>query len=243
LSDRLTAWEASLIKAMEGKAFLPQRHAGPFNALAGGVLLSTRRVGRRSATTSRFRQLASAVEYSGGTPEAFGLDPVFSPNSPLYDNVMDPAAHYAADDPRSGGGLPRPFMVEGSAGEFPYYMEQSVTGMRAVQNLRFLYDGRYLDQYVESLSVSWAPTAPHRLWYQQLLVTRFAASTTHGQKSAAKEARPRPRALTTSKCQLDIWTPRLIVWSGEGVLKLAVSLSTITPSSRCHYGASHQLSV
>ena len=32
----------------------------------------------------------------------------------------------------------------------------------------------------------WTPTAPHCLSYQQLLVTRFAASTTHGQLSAAK---------------------------------------------------------
>jgi hypothetical protein len=141
-SGRLTAsWEASLIKAMEGKAFLPQRHAGPFNALAGGVLLSTRRVRRRSAaaSTSRFRQMVSVLEYSGGTPEAFGLDPVFSANSPLFDsplyNVVDPAAHYATDDPRNEGGMPRPFTVEGSAGEFPYYMEQSVTGSRAIQNL------------------------------------------------------------------------------------------------------------
>ena len=125
-----------MVKAIEGKAFLPQRHAGPFNALAGGVLLSTRRVRRRSAaaSTSRFRQMVSVLEYSGGTPEAFGLDPVFSANFPLY-NVVDPAAHYAAGDPRNEGGMPRPFTVEGSAGEFPYYMEQSVTGSRAIQNL------------------------------------------------------------------------------------------------------------
>ena len=45
-------------------------------------------------------------------------------------------------------------------------------------------------------------------------VTRIAASTTHGQLSAATEARSQSHALTTSN-QLDILAPRLTVWSGE----------------------------
>jgi hypothetical protein len=49
------------------------------------------------------------------------------------------------------------------------------------------------------------------------MVARFAASTTHGQLSAAKEAQPWSHALTTSS-QLDTLTPRLTVWSREGAL-------------------------
>ena len=67
-------------------------------------------------------------------------------------------------------------------------------------------------------------TRPERTRSQELLVARFTASSTHGQLSAAKEARPRQHPL-------NILTPRLFSlvrrWQSG-----AVSLSTITLRAR-----------
>ena len=61
------------------------------------------------------------------------------------------------------------------------------------------------------------------------MVTRFAASTTHGQ--LPEEARPRSRALRTSNL-LNILTPRLTVWSGRGhTLNCALFSSPLLPCS------------
>jgi hypothetical protein len=54
----------------------------------------------------------------------------------------------------------------------------------------------------------------HAVWYQQLMVTRFAASLRTENSPQPKEARALPHALTSEN--FNIWTPRLMVWSGGG---------------------------